>query len=243
MKISVALTICIFIAGCNFQHPKQSAVSTISIERHMATIPAPRSDKWWIDRHNDIIERLKQGNVDLLFIGDSITRNWESTGKLTWDKYYAPRMAVNLGFGGDQTQNVLWRLENGEITGISPKLAIIMIGTNSAGLNANETADGIIAIVQKLRADLPNTKVLFLAIFPRGEKPCQEREQNAQASIMASRIADNKMIFYKDIGSTFLDENDVLIKKYFTDDFVHLSEKGYEAEAHILEPLILSITK
>ncbi len=135
--------------------------------------PVPRADsKAWMDRHDKFNERVKEGNVDLLLIGDSITQGWEGSGKDVWNEYYTKRNAVNLGIGGDRTQHVLWRLENGNVDGIKPKLAVLMIGTNNAGANsAEEIGEGIQAIVKKLREKLPETKVLILAIFPRSEKP------------------------------------------------------------------------
>ena len=83
-------------------------------------------------RHRAILDRNKQGEVDMIFVGDSITHSWESVGKDTWERYYAKRNAVNMGVGGDCTQHALWRLQNGEITGITPKLAVILIGINNA---------------------------------------------------------------------------------------------------------------
>ena len=105
-------------------------------------------------------QRVKQGKVDLLMIGDSITHGWEGAGKEVWQKFYAKRNAVNLGISGDQTQHVLWRLENGNLDGIQPKLAVLMIGTNNAaGGNPQEIAAGVRAIVERLRAKLPQTKI------------------------------------------------------------------------------------
>ncbi|HOA53322.1 MAG TPA: GDSL family lipase, partial [Thermogutta sp.] len=86
--------------------------------------PVPRSDQWWMQRHQSMNDRVKQGNVDLIFIGDSITHGWEGAGKEIWEAYYGHRNAVNLGIGGDRTQHVLWRLDNGNIDGIQPKLAV-----------------------------------------------------------------------------------------------------------------------
>ncbi len=136
---------------------------------YASTKPVPRNDAWWQARQKSMNERVKKGNVDLLMIGDSITHGWEGGGKEVWKKFYEKRNAVNLGIGGDQTQHVLWRLENGNIEGIQPKLAVLMIGTNNAWCNnPQEVAAGVQAIVEKLRAKLPQTKVLLLAIFPRG---------------------------------------------------------------------------
>ena len=91
------------------------------------------SSKWWKARHEMKLKAAKGADVDLLFIGDSITHGWENKGRELWAKYYAPRNAFNIGYSGDRTQHVLWRLENGEMKGMKPKVAVIMIGTNNTG--------------------------------------------------------------------------------------------------------------
>ena len=179
-------------------------------------------------RHEKFNERVKQGNVDLMFIGDSITQGWEGAGKDVWDKYYGKRNAVNLGIGGDRTQHVLWRLDHGNIDGIKPKLAVLMIGTNNsngADNTAEEIGAGIEAIVKKLREKLPQTKVLILAVFPRGEKPNPQREKNAKASEIASKLADNKKVFFLDIGAKFLAADGTLTKEIMP-DLLHLEPQG-----------------
>ena len=140
-----------------------------------AVIPATRGEGW-MRRHESFNERAKQGDVDLLFIGDSITQGWENEpprgGKEVWAEFYGKRNSMNLDISGDRTQHVLWRLENGNLEGIKPKLAILMIGTNNAAANSSEQiAAGIKAIVEKIRVKLPSTKVLVLAIFPTGSNP------------------------------------------------------------------------
>ena len=92
-----------------------------------AIVPAPREGNW-MKRHDSFNERVKQGNVDLVFIGDSITQGWENAGKKVWDEFYGKRNAMNLGIGGDRTQHVLWRLDHGNVDGIKPKLAVLKIG-------------------------------------------------------------------------------------------------------------------
>ncbi|HOQ89822.1 MAG TPA: GDSL-type esterase/lipase family protein, partial [Candidatus Hydrogenedentes bacterium] len=106
-----------------------------------AVTPVPRQDGWWQERHRQFNERVRQGNADIVFIGDSITHGWEGEGKEIWDTCYAPRNAVNLGIGGDQTGHVLWRLQNGNLEGIQPKVAVIMIGTNNGP--TDQTAEEI----------------------------------------------------------------------------------------------------
>jgi lysophospholipase L1-like esterase len=194
-----------------------------------------------LERHHQINERVKQGNVDLVFIGDSITQGWEGAGKDVWAKYYAKRNAANLGIGGDRTQHVLWRFENGNLDDISPKAAVLMIGTNNSNDNtAEEIGAGITGIVKELRKKLPDTKVLILAVFPRGAKPNPQREKNAKASEIASKLADDEMIFYLDIGPKFLGDNESLSKEIMP-DLLHLSEPGYTIWAESIEPQVVKL--
>ena len=212
-------------------------------KKRSAVIPVKRIDSTWRLRRESVNARLKKGNVDLLFVGDSITRRWEDAGKKYWDKYYKHRNAVNMGFGGDLTQHVLWRLEHSDFESISPKLAIVLIGTNNSNgddYTAEEIAEGIIAICLSLRSKLPKTKILLLAIFPRDRKPSAQRRKNAKASLLASRIADNKMICYLDIGKAFLTKDETLPEE-IASDCLHLDEKGYRIWAETMEPKVVEL--
>lgn len=137
--------------------------------------------------------RAKQGHVDLVYIGDSIVGSWKWDGEPRRNHYYAKRNGVVLGISGDRTEQALWRLQNGNVDGISPKLAIVMIGQNNGPFNTGEEIGaGVTAIVNTLREKLPTTKILVLAIFPRGEKPTPERAVLATANGIASKLADGK---------------------------------------------------
>ena len=219
-------------------------VATANAQDKLASTvdPKPREGNW-LQRHESFNKRVKEGKVDLLLIGDSITQGWEGAGKDVWAKYYTKRNAVNLGIGGDRTQHVLWRLDHGNVEGISPKLAVLMIGTNNSNgtdNTAEEIGAGIEAIVKKLRAKLPNTKVLILAIFPRSEKPSPQREKNAKASQIAAKLADNQNVFYLDIGDKFLAPDGTLTKEIMP-DFLHLSPQGYEIWASSIEPSVAKL--
>jgi len=219
-----------------------SQVLVAEEKQHSAISPDHRHS-WWTLRNDAVNERVKQGNVDLLFIGDSITHGWEGEGKEYWDKYYAPRNAVNMGFSGDRTQHVLWRLDHGHLEGISPKLAIIMIGTNNSNGNDNtseEIADGIIATCRKIQAKCPKTKVLILAIFPRGPEPSGQREKNAKASQLASKLAEGKMIHYIDINDKFLTKDGFLTNKIMP-DYLHPNKAGYKIWAEAIEPKVTEL--
>jgi beta-glucosidase len=203
-----------------------------------AVVPVPR-DGGWMKRHESFNERVKQGKVDLIFLGDSITQGWEGAGKNVWAESYGKRNAVNLGIGGDRTQHVLWRLDHGNIDNISPKLAVLMIGTNNSGTNTSEQiAEGIQAIVDKLRTKLPQTKVLVLAIFPRGADASDAKRQvNEGANAIVAKLADNKHVFYLDIGQHFLADDGSLSKEVMP-DLLHLNEKSYQIWADSIEPKV-----
>ena len=212
-------------------------------ELHSAVKPIPKaSNQGWMDRHEKMNARVKEGNVDLLMIGDSITHGWEGSGKEIWAKYYAPRNAVNLGIGGDRTQHVIWRLKNGNIDGISPKAAVLMIGTNNSNDNTpEEIADGIEAIVEILRTDLPKIKVLILAIFPRGTNNDDARRKvNMKANQIACKLADGKMVHYLDINQSFL-EDDGTLSKEIMPDLLHPRQKGYTIWAEAMEPTVAKL--
>uniref|UniRef100_A0A7C4LL53 GDSL family lipase n=1 Tax=Schlesneria paludicola TaxID=360056 RepID=A0A7C4LL53_9PLAN len=210
--------------------------SFAAAQDHDAIKPVPREGNW-MKRHESFNARVKQGKVDLLFIGDSITQGWEGAGKDVWARQFAPRNAVNLGIGGDRTQHVLWRLEHGNVDGIAPKLAVLMIGTNNSGSNTPEQiADGVAAIVKKLREKLPGTKVLVLGIFPRGADDNDPRRQtNRKANELIAKLADGQMVEYLDIGPAFLSDDGSLSTEIMP-DLLHLSPKGYQIWAESIEP-------
>jgi len=243
--IVVLLLTVTMLTGCASQ--QQLAFQSVEGKEHSAITPVKQTVdwavEWWGPRHEAVNERLKKGNVDLLFIGDSIIHGWENTGKEIWDAYYAPRKAVNMGFGGDRTEHVLWRLDHSNFEGISPKLAVLMIGTNNSNGDDNtaeEIADGIIAICHRLRIKLPRTKILMLAIFPRNPESSAQRQKNARASILASRIADGRMIYYLDINSSFLTDDELLTKDIMP-DYLHPNKAGYKIWAEAMEPKIAQL--
>jgi beta-glucosidase len=204
-----------------------------------ATTPVPRPDKWWKDRQaatNKRVEEL-QDKSQLIFVGDSITQGWEGAGKQVWADHYDKYNAINLGFSGDRTQHVLWRLENGNLKGLKPKAAVVMIGTNNSNGEDNtpaQIADGVRAIVEKLRESLPDTKILLVAIFPRGENPNPQRGKVLEANQIMRKLVDNKNVFWVDFGYKFLNDEGE-IPSDIMPDFLHPNEKGYEIWAQSLE--------
>jgi lysophospholipase L1-like esterase len=203
-----------------------------------ATRPEPR-DGGWMTLHKAFLERGKSGPAEVLFLGDSITQGWGNND--VWERYYGPRKAANFGIGGDRTQHVLWRLQNGEVDEIRPKVVVLMIGTNNLGSNTpDEIVEGITAIVQRLREKLPESKILVLGIFPRAEKPGPIRDQIQAINARIAKLDDGKTVKYLDIGPKFLEE-DGTISKAVMPDFLHLSHKGYMIWADAIEPTLWSM--
>ena len=216
-----------------------------------ATTPAPRNDNpGWVQRNDAFNARAKQGaaegDIGIVFLGDSITEGWEGHGKEVWAKSYAARHAVNLGIGGDRTQHVLWRIQNGNLDGLAkpakgsaPKLAVIMIGTNNTGSDsAEQIAAGIGEVVKSTREKLPEAKVLLLAVFPRGKDATDPaRAKIAEINQRAAAIADGKAVFFQDIGDKFLAPDGTLPDDIMP-DHLHLSAKGYQIWADAIDPKV-----
>jgi len=208
-----------------------------------AVKPIPGGGQRWQDRHEAINQRVKQEKVELLFIGDSIVQNWKfpEDGKPVWDQFYGKRHAANLGISGDRTEQVLWRLTHGNLEGISPKLAIIMIGQNNGPFNtAEEIAEGVTTIVKTVRERLPNTKILLLGIFYRGEEPNDERQKLAKTNMIIGNLADNSTVHYMDISKIFL-RPDGKISKDLMPDFEHPSPRGFCVWAEAIETKVAEL--
>ncbi len=202
------------------------------------------SINWWLPRHEKKLQEIKDLNTqhensELIFIGDSITENWEKYGNDVWNRYYKKYHALNSGFGGDRTENILWRLQHGAVDDIHPKVAVLMFGTNNTGHrqeNPTTTAIGIKRNIHELQQRLPDTKILLLAIFPRDEKPDgQLRQINEKVNTIISSFADNKKIFFLNINQSFLNTDGVLSKDIMP-DLLHPNEQGYEIWAKTMEP-------
>jgi len=197
------------------------------------------------NRQSQVLQRAKDnpGPCDIAFIGDSITQGWEGNGRNVWTKYYGNRKCLNFGVGGDRTEHVLWRFENGQLDGIKPKAAVLMIGTNNSNKNRDgteqyseaEILEGVQVIIQKIRARLPETKVLVVGIFPRAKTFSPQRGKILQINQALAKVADGNLIHYLDFGSQLI-ETDGSISREIMPDALHLSEKGYEIWAQAIEP-------
>jgi lysophospholipase L1-like esterase len=187
-------------------------------------------------RHTENVATAKLGGVDILFLGDSITDgwHWDTGGRWIWEKTFAPRRAANFGIGYDRIQNVLWRAENGELDGISPRVVVLLIGTNNTGNEDDgkprnttpEIIAGISNLVHRIEVHLPRAKIILFGIFPRGEKSDPIREQVKAVNGGISKLANEKIKFL-DIGDKFLAADGTLPRELFPDR-LHPNEKGYQ---------------
>jgi beta-glucosidase len=192
--------------------------------------------------HNGLADGLsKQDKVDLLMIGDSITFRFDRAGRKVWNEYYEPRNGYNFGSSGDRTEHILWRLRNGKLDSIQPKLVTLLIGTNNLmrpDETAAQTAYAVEAITKEIRRRLPAAKILLLGIFPRGRTVDDPgRLRNDEVNAIISKLHDDKSVFYLDIGDRFLNPDRTLNTDLISDT-VHPNPKGFEVWAKAMEPTI-----
>lgn len=208
----------------------------------VTVIPAARTKATFQSRHAENLQRIKDSSTELVFLGDSITQGWASAADI-WKENFGRWSPVNLGVGGDRTQNVLWRLNNGEFEGISPKVVVLMIGTNNT--HSDEPADivlGIRKIIDTIHEKSPETKVLLLAVFPReprmrdGKLQTMPLEKVREINRLLPALADNDKVRFLDIGEHFLVDGKV--PKEIMPDGVHLSKKGYAIWAKQVTPVL-----
>jgi lysophospholipase L1-like esterase len=207
-----------------------------------ATVPFanPRNEA----RHSSFVQIAKAGNIDLLFVGDSITDLWDDRAKGIWDSTWAPLKAANFGISGDTTQGVLWRMQNGELEGFKARLIVLMLGTNNIRTHSvDEIAEGDRLIVEEFKKRQPQSKVLILGIFPRAAEPTNpNRATIKEINSKLAKLADNKQVFYMDIGDKFLTADGTLTTEIMNDG-LHPTEKGYQIWADATKDRVKELMK
>jgi beta-glucosidase len=209
------------------------------------SIPAARDDEHFIERHAIILKQINEVTIDLVFLGDSITRRWFDNSEI-WNQAFGRWQPANFGVGGDAVQNVLWRIQHGELDGIKPRVLVLLIGTNNAPTNTgSEIAEGVRKVVEIIRAKLPETKILLLAIFPRGpQNPADAHADNPYymdiirtANAELARLDDGVHVRFLDFGSRFLTA-DGHIDTSLMPDQLHIITPGYQIWADAIQPLL-----
>ena len=249
MKFPSIGSICLFVLGSLVALPLSLMASgyalpvwpppTVPPGGNPAVIPA--TSDGWMEHFDRILARTKKGGVNLIFDGDSITDFWQGAGKVVWEKNYARLGAVDDGISGDKTENLLWRLEDGQVDGVRPKLVVLMIGTNNLGRDKDEQiAAGIEKIVQEYQTRLPNAVLLLQGIFPRGEVNDPYRARIKHINSLIAHLGDGKKVIYLDLSDKFLSPDGTLSKDIFPDG-LHPSEKGYEIWAAAIQPVVAQV--
>lgn len=191
-------------------------------------------------KHEQNLEVARAGDVELLLMGDSITDFWRNedgnfAGKPILDEYFGHWKIANFGIAGDTTQGVLYRLQNGEGEGFSPRAVMLMIGTNNtARNNAAEIAEGVGAVVLELENRFADAEILLLAVFPRGRADDPVREEIAEINQTIARLDARERVHYLDIGDVFLD-SDGNIPADVMSDGLHPGPAGYRLWAEAVE--------
>ena len=220
-----------------------------------ATEPVPRQvfggqNLSWMQRHEEYVATARRGGIDVLFIGDSITDLWRTTGRVLWDEHLAPLRAANFAIDGDRTQHQLWRLQHGEIDGLAPRVVVVMIGGNNTGTEKDgtprnstaEAIEGVMLIVTTLRAKLPETRILLLGVFPRGEKDSAQRGQIREVNAALSRLHDGRFVHFLDLEPKFIGPDGTLSREIMP-DLIHPSEGGYAIWAAALKQPLAELLK
>lgn len=221
-------------------------------------VPTDRlQEPWWAQRHARVLEQAKQhADTPLLLIGDSITQNYDKAQapdenfQATWQTFYGSRGALNLGFSGDGTEHVLWRLANGEVDGLHPKVAVVLIGTNNTGHlqhTAEQTQLGIDAVVAAIEQKLPRTHILLLGVLPSAVSAEKSRRDAQVNQALAMRYGDNPRVTYLDVGSIFLRDGALRTELFYDTRFrppagaLHPDTQGQRMLAEAIEPTLAKL--
>jgi len=244
----LTLLVAAWVAG-----PAGGAVAAQGTARVPADQPAPRTDPNSMTAHRQLLEKAKNGRIDIYFAGDSITRRWGATDYPEflelWKKSFFGWNAANFAWGGDCTQHILWRLQNGELDGVHPRVIVLQAGTNNIGYRvgageaqaqAEEIARGLAAILKVMREKAPGATVILTGIFPRNDNmaalPVIDRVNRKLAA-----MADGDRVRFLDINRKLADENGVLFEGMTAPDRLHLDLKGYQVWADALRPILREI--
>ena len=250
----LAATLAVSFAIATAQTPAPGA--TAPKADASAAIEKKDTDGRFRKMHDSFLQRGKSGPIGVLFIGDSITQGWTKAPHV-WEHYYNKWQPANFGIGGDQTQHVIWRIENGELDGVTPKAVVLMLGTNNTGTHtAAEIAAADKKIVEMIRAKIPGAKVLVLAVFPRG--PRKDKDGTISATVVAdaakrmeiinginaelAKLDDGQNVRFLDINAVFVGQ-DGKIPFAIMPDQLHPNAAGYQLWAEAMQPMLTAMMK
>jgi lysophospholipase L1-like esterase len=217
-----------------------------------ASQPRPRSDSNSLLAHQQLVQKAMQGGIDVYFVGDSIIRRWGATDPQyrplleNWKTNFFGWNAANFGWGADRIENVLWRLENGELDGVHPKVIIVLAGSNNVGTEpgtaekVEEIAKGLSAIIDVCRAKAPEATIVITAIFPRNDN-LAVMPTIKEINRRIARLADGRKIRFLDINDKLADQDGRLFPGMMNPDKLHPTVKAYQVWADALKPILTEL--
>jgi lysophospholipase L1-like esterase len=250
--LAIGLLTCELIAvGASLARAQAPAVIAAPVPPGPADRAAPRSDRNSLIAHEQLLEKARTGGIDVYFVGDSITRRWGATDYpdllAHWRQQFFGWNAGNFGWGADRTQNILWRLENGELDGVNPTVIVIQGGTNNVGAqpgDADKVADitrGLAAILNICRQKAPKATIVLTAIFPRNDSMAVMPEID-QINAGLARLADGRTIRYLNVNDKLADNDGRLLPGVMNErDMLHPTLAGYQVWADGLKPILLEL--
>lgn len=252
IRLLLLLSACFALAAAQTPAPATPAVADTPPPLPDASAAIPKTgNARFFELHESFLARGKSGPIGVLFLGDSITEGWRKAPHI-WEHYFGQYEPANFGIGGDQTQHVIWRITQGELDGIKPKVVVLMIGTNNSGRHTGaQIAAANRRIIELIRAKLPETKILLHAIFPRGPRKLrdgtEEPWQQRMAAITAANaelatLDDGKTVRFLDINARFLG-NDGTIPNIIMPDQLHPNAAGYQLWAEAIEKPLAEMMK
>jgi lysophospholipase L1-like esterase len=205
---------------------------------------SPEQRAAWMQRHEEFAALARRGGIEVAFFGDSLTDHWREHGRPSWDRHFAPLLSANFGISGDRTQQLLWRMDRGELEGMAPKGVVLLIGTNNLtpGLGENsltpkntpaETVGGVAAVVDTVRRRQPRARILLHALLPRAEPAAEIRREVLETNAGLARLADGDTVRFLDLGGIFQDREGRLSPEIMPDG-LHLNARGYALWAEAL---------
>jgi lysophospholipase L1-like esterase len=221
------------------------------------TVGAPKAgNARFFELHESFLKRGKEGPIGVLFLGDSITEGWKKAPHI-WEHYFGAYQPANFGIGGDQTQHVIWRIENGELDGIQPKVVVLMIGTNNSGQHTgDQIAAAVKRIIELTQAKIPGVKVLLLAILPRDARrnpdgliteaaiadAAKRVAANDRANALLAKLDDGANVRFLNTNAIFLGR-DGRIPWTIMPDQLHPTAAGYQLWAEAIAPALAEMMK
>jgi len=230
-----------------------TGIAIAALLRAQADVPVPRSDKNSQIAHEQLLAKAKQGRIDIYFEGDSITRRWGATDYPqlleNWNRNFFGWNAADFGWGADRVENILWRLENGELDGVNPKVIVLLAGTNNVGNQvpavgidaaAEDVTRGLGAILRVMQAKAPEAVIVVTGIFPRNDNPAvMPLIDRINANL--AQMADGRKVRYLDVNHQLADPEGRLYEGMMNPDRLHPALKGYQVWADALKPLFTEL--